>query len=207
MNGDFRRNSQAIDGGFLTLVSAPVNPIISTTDARAHCRVETSDDDAELDGFVASVSGYLDAKHGILGRALITQTWRLSLNAVPRGRTIKLPFPPVQSVSSIKYLSPDGVEQTFAAENYYFLSGGDCPFVELASAASWPSIDSRSGAFWVDYVAGYGDSASDLPKSLVNAAKMMVGAAYENRESEQESSIYEVPLASAMLNTFRVGRF
>jgi uncharacterized phiE125 gp8 family phage protein len=208
MNGDFRRDPLAIDGGFLSIVSAPVNAIISTADAKAHCQVEDSDEDALIDGLVAAVTGYLDAQNGILGRALISQTWRLTLNHTPCSDKLRLAFPPVQSVSLVKYLDADGDEQTFASSNYRFVAGGDAPYIELASGASWPTVSEQGGSFWVEYVAGYGDDASDLPPSLVVAAKMLLGHFFEHREAAQEGAVSTVPMAfDALTQTFRVGRF
>jgi uncharacterized phiE125 gp8 family phage protein len=208
MNGRFRRDVTAHDGGFLGRVTAPATRIISTADAKRHCRIEHDDDDAEISSFVAAVEGHLDAQNGILGRALITQTWRLNLNGAPSGNILRLAFPPVQSVTEIKYIDASGVEQTFAASNYRVILAGDDPFIELVNGASWPTVQNRSGALWVNFVAGYGDSASDVPADLITAAKMLLGHLYENREAVQDGRASSVPFSfEAMASPFRVDRF
>ena len=210
MNGDFRRNIRATDGGFVSLVTGPATALISAVEAREHCEIEgdVTDFDAVLADCISTATSYLDAEHGILGRALITQTWRLTLNAVPSGRFLSLPFPPVQSVTNVKYYDQDGAEQTLATNNYRLISAPDGAFIELKSTGTWPSVDDRSGAFWVDYVAGYGDAATDVPAPVVNAAKMMVSHLFENREAVQDSATFETNMGfKALISSFRVSRF
>lgn len=159
----------------LTRITAPATGIVSLTEARDHLRVTSIDEDVLISGMIAAATAYLDAHDGVLGEALITQTWRLSLDMPAE---VTLPIGPVQSITAIRYLDVDGVEQTFSAANYR-LYGAD---VELVAGSAWPTVADRSGAFWIDFVAGYG-AAADVPETIRHTALLMIGELYQARET------------------------
>jgi uncharacterized phiE125 gp8 family phage protein len=110
----------------------------------------------------------------------------------------------VQYVTSIGYYDPDGAEQTFGASNYRLFTSGDDAWVELVSGSAWPVLQVRSGALWVDYVAGYGNSKTSVPGPIKQAALLMLGHLYENREAVADVRGYELPLTeTALLAPFR----
>ena len=131
------------------LISAPAADIISTDDAKEWLRVDSSDEDALIDSLVAAAAGYMDGPEGILGRALVTQTWGVSLHQFPAGEVIYLPRPPVQSVTSVTYFDADNVEQTLSSASYRLIVKGDEAWIELIEGASWPNAYTRSDAVWV----------------------------------------------------------
>lgn len=168
--------------GFLTQTAAPATPIVSTTEAKAHLRVDASDEDTLIDALVQAATDHLDADNGILGRALISQTWAYSLPDTPDGEWLSLPLPRVQSIASITYYDKDNAQQTFAAESYRLAATDQDATVQLAATASWPVTYDRADAMTVSFVTGYGDAASDVPQALRQAALLLVGHFYENRQ-------------------------
>lgn len=192
---------------FLTLVSAPATPLLSLAEAKEHVRVDHTDDDTFLESVVAAANGWMDGEAGILGRALITQTWRLTLSAPPRGRFLSLPVPVVQSVSSVAYFDETNTEQTFAADNYRLISHPEHGLIELADGANWPNTYRRGDAMSVDFVAGYGDTATDVPQPIRHAAALLAVHWYENREAATERSMAALPLGvQALLANYRLAR-
>lgn len=181
---------------FRKLTSPPAGPLIALSDAKAQLRVDHTDDDTVIAGLVDAAAGYLDAEHGILGRALLTQTWTLTL---PRfGETIDLPLPPVQSVTEVTYFDTDGVQQTVPVQDYRLVAGPDSAVVELTDGASWPSAASRSDAVSVAFVTGYG-TATEIPAPIRQAAMLLVGTWYEHREAATMKSFGEMPVGPRML--------
>jgi uncharacterized phiE125 gp8 family phage protein len=166
----------------LQQIVPPATPIITLADAYDHLRVTGEDEGARIAGYVEAANAYLEARDGVLGEALVTQTWRLYMDAPAE---VLLPIGPVQSVAVIKYIDGSGAEQTFNSANYR-LSGAR---VELVDGASWPVVASRSEAFWIDFVAGYG-TAADVPATARQTALLIVGELYQGREmgSEQPTS-------------------
>jgi uncharacterized phiE125 gp8 family phage protein len=190
----------------LSLVTAPSGAIVSTADMKAHLRVIGSDDDDYIGALTLAASEYLDAANGVTGRALLSQTWRQTYAKTPDG-DLFLTVPPVASVTAIKYYDINGDEQTFASGSYRLNKAGDTAFVELVSGASWPSVATRSDAFWIDYVTGYG-VAADVPAPIVHACRMLVAHWYEDRESVVVGvSAMSVPLGfSTLLTAGRTAR-
>lgn len=165
----------------LTRITAPAEPLLTVQDVYDQTRITDAADYGILERYIATATGYLDAKDGVLGVALVTQSWRLTLDAAPTGSVV-LPLGPVQSVTVVKYVDGAGVEQTYSAANYRL--AGDV--LELVSGASWPATDARTAAFWVDYVAGYGGAAA-VPATIKHAALMMVADLYDNRTTTGEA--------------------
>lgn len=100
-------------------------------------------------------------------RALINQTWRLSLREFPQ--RIYLPRPPLQSVTSVTYVDDQGVTRTLDASKYQVTADAKPAFLEPAYGEVWPATRPESlEAVKVVFVAGYGADHTSLPESLRN---------------------------------------
>jgi uncharacterized phiE125 gp8 family phage protein len=176
----------------LTRITAPSTGVVSLAEAMDHLRISDTGEAALVEQYVAAASAYLDARDGILGEALVTQSWRLYMDTPDE---VTLPLGPVQSITAVKYLDAAGAEQTFGAANYR-LSGAD--FV-LVDGAVWPTVASREEAFWIDFVAGYGP-ASAVPATARQTALMLIGEMYEARTmgaEMQTSDAFKMLLAAS----------
>lgn len=192
---------------FLTLVAGPSQPLLSLAEAKQHVAIDHDDDDAMLESIVAAANGWMDGESGVLGRALITQTWRLTLSAPPRERSLRLPIPVVQSVSEITYYDETNTEQTLAASEYRLVSQPEYGVVELAEGANWPNTYRRNDALSVEYVTGYGDTAADVPQAIRHAAALLAAFWYDNRGAATERSMSAMPMGvQALLANYRLAR-
>lgn len=197
------------DGYISSIVTRPTVPILSTAEAKAQLRVDGSDEDTLIDAFVSAADTMLDAEHGIIGRALTTQRWRLSLTSPPASNGhVYLPVPPVQSVHQIQYYDTDGALQTYSSDNYRLVVDSQYAVVELVSGASWPATDNRLVAFYVDYDTGYGNTAADIPEAIRQAARLLVGHYNENRQAVVTGvTPNELPLAvQSLIMPFKISR-
>lgn len=59
----------------LQLVTPPTAPLVTAEDLRAHLRVDGTDQDGKIAAFLAAALSLLDGWRGILGRAIMPQTW------------------------------------------------------------------------------------------------------------------------------------
>lgn len=166
----------------LELVTPPAVAALSAADARAYLRLDSTDQDTLLADLVASAVGHLEGKAGILGRALIEQTWRLCLERFPICGGIRLPLPPLISVTSITYVDAAGATQTLSASEYVVHAGG-LALVEPVYGHAWPSARCQRRSIAVTYKAGYGAADTDVPRAIRQAVKFMVADLFEHRET------------------------
>jgi uncharacterized phiE125 gp8 family phage protein len=121
------------------------------------------------------------------GRAIGTQTWKLRLDAWPKGDTIHLPFPPLQSVTSITYKLADGVTTTTLAATVYDVDIDSEPGrIYLRYCEQWPTDALYPhAAITITFVAGYdtGTGLVPLPVTLKQAMLLQVGNRFANREA------------------------
>lgn len=185
------------------LVTGPAEPLLTLAAAKAHMRVEHGDDDIYIAGLIKAAESHLDGWSGVLGRALVTQTWRVLIEDFPAGPRFGLPLAPVSGVV-ITYLDQAGVERTFDAALYHLTQRADGPTIELADGATWPQVDDRPDAVRVLMTCGYG-AASAVPVAIRHAALMLVGGWYEQREPQVVgASVTGVPYGvQALLSPFR----
>lgn len=181
----------------LSLATAPSVEPISTANAKAHLRVDTSDDDTLIDALVKAAR---EQAENFTRRALITQTWDMVLDGWPAGTAMPIPLPPLQSVTHVKYKDQDGSESTFSSGDYIVDTAVEPGRIVLGYNKSWPSGTLYPASpISVRFVAGYGDAATDVPESIIQAMKLMVGLWYEHREDADVMRTYPIPMGAEML--------
>lgn len=192
-----------------TLMTPPAVELLTLEEVKRHCRVELlePDEDVMLEGLIDSVTSWLDGYSGVLGRALIDQTWTFAASCWPTCG-FRFPLAPVSAVV-VKYQDEDDAEQTLDAANYTLLEDGLSPYIHWTSGATLPNVYDRHDPITVEYVAGYGASADDVPSAIKQAAKMLIAHWFENREASISGTIIsEVPLGPrTLLTPFRRGGF
>jgi hypothetical protein len=135
-----------------TLIAPPGEEPVTLAAAKAYCRVDASDEDALFTGLIAAARLEVETE---TGRALVTQTWRLTVQC-PKGLLVELPVVPAIALVD----APGGAALQ-----------ADC--VLLAELVE--------GELVVDYTAGYGDAA-DVPADLKQAVLLLVAFWFENRD-------------------------
>jgi uncharacterized phiE125 gp8 family phage protein len=135
----------------------------------------------------------LDGPPGRLRRALLTQTWALKLPCFPP--VIELPLPPVQSVSSIKYLDMNGDQQTLDASKYR-VSGIGSWQTEISPVYGeiWPDARYLRDAIEIEFITGFGDDATAIPETILEAIRLLSAHYYAERQPVTFASPQEIPL-------------
>lgn len=180
-------------------VTAPTTELVTTADAKAHLRVDFSDDDTYIDNLVIMARELLERQ---TGRAFLAQTWDLFLDHFPGGY-ISLPRAiPLASVTGVFYTPDAASELTYSDSNYLVDTVTEPGRIVLKTASVWPgdALDPVNGVR-VRYVIGK-SSAADVPERAKQVIKLMVGHLYENREAvviAQGVSIAELPMGTRML--------
>lgn len=185
---------------------APATAILTTAEAKAHCKVDHSDEDTLIDALISTATTYLDGYSGVLGRALITQTWKIETGAFCD--KLRLPVGDLIAVSSVKYYDTGNTQQTLASTVYGAYTDAQGPFLAEKPDQDWPDIYDRRDAIEVIWTAGYGAAATSIPQAIRQAALLMIGHWYENREAVSiGESVAEIPLAAtALIEPYRMNR-
>lgn len=188
----------------LTLVTAPVGEPFTLTDAKDHLRITIDTEDSLINALIVSAREFAE---GNTRRALITQTWDLTLDAFPDA--IEVPLPPLQSVTSVTYIDTAGTTQTLVANTDYTVDTKSEPGrIVPAYGKSWPSTRDIVNAVTVRFVAGYGN-ATAVPKSIKQAMLMHIEHMFDNRGTVNIGNVVnEIPLTmQSLYNMHRVYRF
>ncbi len=158
----------------LTLTSPPALEPVTLAEAKAHLKLDTTDDDALVNTLITAARARAEWH---TGRALVTQGWTLWLDSWSQPLTI--PLPPLQTVTALTLYARDGTARAADPATYSVdRAGNRIVFTEPCT----PPTDLRSfNAVAVDFVAGYGDAATDVPAPLREAILELIAFLYENR--------------------------
>lgn len=169
----------------LQLITAPVLLPVSLDRLKQHLRVTHAFEDDLLADYLRAAVRQVEA---LTWRALLTQTFRLTLDDFPQSidDLIYVPRPRLQSVTAISYLDTDGEEQTLDPADYEIDAVGEPGRIRQAIYKSWPQTLRVSGCVSITYVAGW-TSAAAVPSTLVAAVLLAAASLYETREDSDAS--------------------
>lgn len=183
----------------LSLVTAPADEPLSLEEAKEHLRVSVTDEDELIRALVIAARERAEQE---TRRALVTQTWEATGRFFPN--VVRLPKPPLRSVTHVKYFDTANVEQTLDASTFYKVSAPAGPQAEpgrisLRYGQVWPSAYAEDDVITVRFVAGYGD-AEDVPWTIKQGMLLAIGHWYANRETVVVGTIVaDLPMASKQL--------
>lgn len=101
--------------------------------------------------------------------AFVNQTWTLKLDRFPNWGSIRLPRPPLSSVTSIQYVDTNEATQTWSSSLYTVDADSMPGRVRPALNQIYPTTSGHIHDVTITYVAGYGSTAADVPKGIKQA--------------------------------------
>jgi len=182
--------------------TAPTIEPVTLAETKNFCRIDENRDDALVDGLIEAARVYVETK---TGRQLIDATWKLYLPDFPS--IIRLPRPPLDSITSITYVDSDGVTQTESATIYTADTKSEPAIVHEAYGQSWSTHrGDEDDSVIITYKAGYGSAVTDVPKALRIGVMMLVNHWYDNRQVVVTGSSNRATEAvDALLSLYTVG--
>ncbi|MBI1239056.1 MAG: hypothetical protein GC199_06900 [Alphaproteobacteria bacterium] len=156
----------------LERLAGPASEPVTLAEAKAFLRIETDAEDALVTALIAASR---EALEGWTGRALITQSWRLWRDTIGPGGAIVLPRPPLIAVSEVAVVAADGTESLLAPASYLIDGQKDPGRLVLA-----PLVH-PAGRLRIDFTAGYGPAAADVPAPLRQALRLLIADGFETR--------------------------
>lgn len=187
-----------------TLTTRPSDEPITVDELRQHGRIDDTTDDAWALLAIASARRRVEEE---TGRALMQQTWTAYMDQFPCG-LIRLPRPRLISIAAVKYIDPDGEQQTLASSVYQVDGKSEPARFGLAHGQSWPATRCQMNAVEIAYPCGYGTSPDSVPEPIRQALLLIVGHLYEHREAVNDVQLHEIPMgAQWLLDPYRVVSF
>jgi len=148
-------------------------------EARAFLRVDGTDEDGFLTTLIAAARLHVE---GITGQAMISQSWRFVLDGWPGRRTIALPVGPVRELLAVTAYGLDGTPTDLALGQFQLETGPARQLFLPAIVEGMPVTRPHNG-IEIDYVAGFGDDADDVPPDLRHAVLTLIGYWFEHRDA------------------------
>jgi len=201
---------------------APTSYPVSLVEAKSHMNVFHADTDAKIDQLIATATQRLDGWNGILGRAIMPQTWTMYLDRFGtlhpdqddlgyghRGNhfwlndgPVEIPLPPNISVDLVQYVDDDDVLQEVLSSAYQLVLGGEYPAKILPLyGTGWPIPKCIPQAVRITFTAGW--PVGQVPERIKNAILMTVSHWYEHREAFDPDELFQVSAgAKTMIDPF-----
>lgn len=180
----------------------PAAEPVTLAQALAHLR-EVGDSGANDAYITTLISVARQACEDRTERTLITTPWRLTLPAFES--LIVLHRPPVITVQSVQYRDTAGDLITIDPADYVVHSHLEPALLAPAPGVDWPATQAdRLDAVVINYTAGYGDAAADVPQPLRQWILLAVGTMYDTRHAAAESPQVGHGFVDHLLDPYRM---
>jgi uncharacterized phiE125 gp8 family phage protein len=193
--------------GMRVVVAVPpsVEPV-TVAEAKQWARVEFPDHDTLFADLITAVRQAMEADCRM---SFITQTRTVYLGGFrSTWSDLQLPYPPLQSIVSVKYQGFDGVLTTIDPATYRSAAGSIPGRLWLPYGIVWPITGPYPDAVQVTYTCGYGDTAASVPMSARMAMRSLIAANYNNAEAVQflqGGVMTSTPLYNAFIRSLDYG--
>jgi uncharacterized phiE125 gp8 family phage protein len=193
----------------VTVQTPPTVEPVSLAEAKAHCRVDTIDDDAYIASLITAARQWCEA---YMDETLLHQQLVMRMDGFPP--EIRLPRPPMATagtttVTSITYTLNETLATATLSTSEYRVDRESKPgVIRHTYGGAWPPYLEDYNAVRVTWWAGRGADGSAVPPGIRNAILMLVSHFYEHRMAADATSLSEVPFGvKALLDAARWGSY
>ena len=153
----------------LRLITPPISEPLTLAQAKNFLRIEHSADDEAIVRAITAARAF--AEH-YLRLALLPQTWEYTKANLESG-TLRLPFGPAQTITSVTLIAVDGTATTMDATNYRLsVNGFALIFLNV------PTVEQ----VLVRYVASTATTVADVPVPVLQGMLHHVAVMMETRD-------------------------
>ncbi len=145
------------------LITPPAAEALTLAEAKAHLRLDTSDEDDLVATLIRVAREHLERTTGL---GLLTQGWRLYLDSMSEDGVIRIARGPVQSVESMTVYDGDGTASSVSLQGHV-LDGQGRPARLMLTQPIRPGR--AVNGIEIDFTAGFGAAATDVPDTLKRA--------------------------------------
>lgn len=184
------------------ITQATVEPL-SLAEVIEYLRVDSNPADQDtIEALITSARQYVEQ---YLNRYIATQTIEMAMTGFKDEIYLSAPL---QSVTYIKYLDKNGVEQTLNSSQYLVDTYSEPAVIRPAYAVTYPETYAVANNVKVRYVAGYTTGGSPdtlpIPKPILYAIQLVIGDLYANREAQGDKAYQINPTVMNLLTPYRI---
>jgi uncharacterized phiE125 gp8 family phage protein len=191
----------------LVLVTPPDQEPVTVAEAKALLRYSDAQMDFSIQAALLTARQEIDGADGWLGRAILTQTWEMTLPAFPGGG-IYMPLPPFQRIETFGYTDDLGVELPLDPTSYRVIGNGSSQPVWLQTyySEAWPYGRKDFEALRIRFTCGWPspEAVPQLIKTWIVARAGMILAQPESAVIGVSTTIVPVPYFEHMLASLKV---
>jgi uncharacterized phiE125 gp8 family phage protein len=177
----------------LTRQTAPAVEPVTLAEAKAHLRVDTSDDDNYIGTLITAAREWCEQ---YLDRTLVHTQWVMRFDKFPDSgiEPVELPRPPMvmsgtATAVTVTFTQEAGPTSTYSTAEYRVDRNATPGAILPIYGSTWTPHRQDDNAISVTWWAGYGASGSSVPAAIRHAILMLVGHWYEFRTSVLTGSI------------------
>jgi len=176
------------------LVTPPAYYPLVLDQVKSHLNIDYTNDDKYLQALISVATSNAEQ---FLRRRLITQTWKLFLDAWPYGDSILLPFGKLQSVTHVKYTDTAGDQTTwYDADTTTYAdidTDRELGRIQLAYGYSWPTASLHpQNPIEIQFVCGYGANAVQAITGASSASPIAITIGTHGHTTGDEVYVYDV---------------
>jgi hypothetical protein len=189
----------------LTETAPPAVEPLSLAEIKTFLRIDHSTDDSLVTGLISAARQICES---VTGRSLITRSYSLYLDHWPgttalgwwdgvqegadiilNGGVLNLPKPPLLSVTRINIYDAGNAATEFAAANYFVDTAGNPGRIVLKEGVLPPLPGRAANGIEIQFNAGYGAAAQNVPAMLRQGIKQIIAHFYEHRGDSQDQAL------------------
>lgn len=171
----------------LTRQTAPAVEPVTLAEAKAHLRVDTSDDDTYIGTLITAAREWCEQ---YLDRTLVHTQWVMRFDKFPDSgiEPVELPRPPMvasgtATAVTVTFTTEPGATSTYSTAEYrvdrYATPGTVLPIY----GSTWTPHRQDDNAISVTWWAGYGATGASVPAAIRHAMLMLIAHWYDGSRS------------------------
>ena len=171
----------------LTRQTAPAVEPVTLAEAKAHLRVDTSDDDTYIGTLITAAREWCEQ---YLDRTLVHTQWVMRFDKFPDSgiEPVELPRPPMvtsgtATAVTVTFTTEPGATSTYSTAEYRVDRFATPGTVLPIYGSTWTPHRQDDNAISVTWWAGYGPTGASVPAAIKHAMFMLVGHWYDGSRS------------------------
>lgn len=181
-------NSDIIIGPRITestpvIVTASKNEIVSVDEFRNFQRTKTNnrtDQDEVPDFYEQVIAAATEMVQNYTGRSLLTQAWRWKIDRFPNNREVRIPRPPLISITNVVLIDADDVGTNMPSADYDVDTDNEPGLLYINENSAGVTTKTFRG-IRIEYQAGYGSTGTSVPLAIKHAIMMWAKRIVEGR--------------------------